>query len=597
MVFDLAKLARLNEFSMKLPSAGSVIFVSLSTRHLSEIEKNLTAPNVKGLEFTRWLFGELAKHQVGDSSKDADPADFSSFSVNSLNGLSDEDLEKFADTFVLNYKYLSLTHQDVDVSKLVHESACDYLVRVFRHYGVQQTEQRKRMSEMSSLDGSRTVKISGSLLDTHSILKQLKNEKSAFDLSKKSLQHGHIESLKFDAMKDIALRFRDSDLSIASLAILNREQDLMSTSMKAMRAVQDDFNRVKESAALAKAMYGQDELVRVAFSGFSQDSKLSTLMENQLRTSQQIKFDLQQKHDALFRLPLEFEANRLLASQEIGALAKFAQNNLGITDIRELSLRKIESPWIHKAESWRSVAAILEVQSLGKALRAMDGFDPGLTSALRADFGDWRDKITFPEAVFVDPVARVDFYSSRGFNTSLTDFPNSAFYQNLEISGLDGDELDANLFGHFPKNSIDPSEEIGLHRTNKCHDRLQRFERALRKFINETMTAQYGPDWPKQRLDPKIFELWEFKKKRAESGGLILTFIDVADFTDYENIICKKDHWREVFEVRFKRKESVRESFQRLQPIRVSAMHSRIVTQADELYLVVEVVRLLNAIK
>jgi hypothetical protein len=111
------------------------------------------------------------------------------------------------------------------------------------------------------------------------------------------------------------------------------------------------------------------------------------------------------------------------------------------------------------------------------------------------------------------------------------------------------------------------------------------------------MTAQYGSSWPKKRLDPKLYEKWDDKKQRAESSGTILTFIEVADFTDYETIICKQDHWREVFETKFKKKESVRESLQRLQPIRLATMHARIVTKEDELYLYAEVVRLLSAIK
>ncbi|KQB60781.1 MULTISPECIES: hypothetical protein [Acidovorax] len=73
-------------------------------------------------------------------------------------------------------------------------------------------------------------------------------------------------------------------------------------------------------------------------------------------------------------------------------------------------------------------------------------------------------------------------------------------------------------------------------------------------------------------------------------------FIEAADFTDYEAIICRKDHWREVFQGRFKRQESVRESFQRLYPIRLAAMHARFVTKEDELYLAAEGMRLLSAI-
>ena len=60
------------------------------------------------------------------------------------------------------------------------------------------------------------------------------------------------------------------------------------------------------------------------------------------------------------------------------------------------------------------------------------------------------------------------------------------------------------------------------------------------------------------------------------------------DFTDYVRVICKKDNWRNVFAPFFGREPSVRESFQRLYPVRLDTMHARPVTQSDELLLYVE---------
>ena len=167
----------------------------------------------------------------------------------------------------------------------------------------------------------------------------------------------------------------------------------------------------------------------------------------------------------------------------------------------------------------------------------------------------------------------------------------------LDLAGLDDTYIDLELFASIIPHSADPEVEAGLKRTNICQDWIQRFERMLRHFINEKMTEQYGPKWPKKRLPPNLYEKWVSKQHSAESNGEIITIIDAADFTDYELIICRQDNWREVFEYSFKRKESVRESLQRLQPIRIAAMHSRIVTKEDELYLKAEIVRLIGAIK
>ena len=67
--------------------------------------------------------------------------------------------------------------------------------------------------------------------------------------------------------------------------------------------------------------------------------------------------------------------------------------------------------------------------------------------------------------------------------------------------------------------------------------------------------------------------------------------IAYADFTDYVLVICRRDNWR-IFKRYFGREESVRESFQRLYPIRLDTMHARQITHEDELFLYVETRRL-----
>ena len=73
--------------------------------------------------------------------------------------------------------------------------------------------------------------------------------------------------------------------------------------------------------------------------------------------------------------------------------------------------------------------------------------------------------------------------------------------------------------------------------------------------------------------------------------------IDYADFTDYRAIIERKDNWNAVFKPVFGRAEDVRESFQRLFPVRITTMHARLITRDDELLLLVETKRVLKAIR
>lgn len=73
--------------------------------------------------------------------------------------------------------------------------------------------------------------------------------------------------------------------------------------------------------------------------------------------------------------------------------------------------------------------------------------------------------------------------------------------------------------------------------------------------------------------------------------------INYADFTEYKAIIERRDNWSAVFKSVFGRPEDIRESFQRMFPVRIATMHARLITSDDELLLLVETRRILRAIK
>lgn len=247
----------------------------------------------------------------------------------------------------------------------------------------------------------------------------------------------------------------------------------------------------------------------------------------------------------------------------------------------------------------RSINGFVELQGIGAALQSAAVFDESLTAALRVGLGDWRDVITWPKDIFTDLAARSEFYLGLGFNHALTDFPAPAFEQSLDIVGLRREPPPLiDLYGTPVAPADDEEEEEGLARTNAAHDWLLRLETQLRNFIDEMMTRSFGGKWHKQRLPNGLYEEWQEKKIKAmQAGGKDWPLIAYADFTDYERVICKGDNWREVFAVFFVRSESVRESLQRLYPIRLDTMHARPITQDDELLLYVETRRMVKVIK
>ena len=247
----------------------------------------------------------------------------------------------------------------------------------------------------------------------------------------------------------------------------------------------------------------------------------------------------------------------------------------------------------------RSVTSFVELQGIGEALGKLPTFNECLSAALRIDLGDWRDTISWQPEILTDLNARSDFYVSLGFNKALTDFPAPAFAQSLEIAGLrHTPPVLVQQYGAPVPATDEEDIEEGFGRSNTAHGWLFRLETELRAFIDDVMTQSFGADWPKRRLPNGLYESWRDKKEKAEqAGGEVWPVIAYADFTDYERIICKSDNWREIFESFFRRPESVRESLQRLYPIRLSTMHARPITQDDELLLYVETRRLVKIIR
>ena len=258
----------------------------------------------------------------------------------------------------------------------------------------------------------------------------------------------------------------------------------------------------------------------------------------------------------------------------------------------------MHSPWLDQLDAMKSLHGLAGVQGIGDLLAQMPTHDDDVAASLRLGLGDWRDPITWPDDVISSLPARSEFYVQLGFDRTLVDFPAAAFEESVEIAGLRDDPPPlVEAYGPPVPWPEDATEQAALGRTNVAHDWLQRLETNLRRFIDAVMTQAFGANWPRHRLPNGMYDKWVEKKRAAEKerrGDWPL--IAFADFTDYGLIICEKDNWREVFSVYFVREENVRESFQRLHPIRLDTMHARPIGQDDQLLLYVEVKRLVRAI-
>lgn len=353
----------------------------------------------------------------------------------------------------------------------------------------------------------------------------------------------------------------------------------------ALARIAEDMERHKK---VLSAAYGPMEELRRsgALAAFAEQSSAIAELQKQLALATE-----------RFNLPESKVATELMEAYQTdhaSELVKYFKDN---QDYLRRATEAIRSPWLDMQEQMRSVGAFADIQSMGFALQSIPAFDDRLTELLRIDLGDWQDRINFPQEIFDNPLARSAFYQERGFDPALTAFPTDAFTQSLDIAGLRGAPPPIIDVYDYEEVTEDDEQEAAFARTNAAHDRLQRFETRLRQFIDEQMTKACGDQWIKHRIPGPIRQSWFEKRERARAKGEAdHPLIAYADFSDYVPIITQKTNWSEVFEPVFRRPTFVQESFQRLYPIRICTMHARMITQDDEIYLYVEIKRVLSAI-
>ena len=261
----------------------------------------------------------------------------------------------------------------------------------------------------------------------------------------------------------------------------------------------------------------------------------------------------------------------------------------------ESPLKKMTTAWLNSANQISSIRGFAALEGIGLSLERSPAFDAHFTQALRIDLGDWRKKLTYPPSILENPLARASFYADRGLNPDLTAFPSNAFSEMLSAANISGAQLP--MVEEYNLQLKQDEQDYEFERTPNAYDRIQRFETLIRKFIDQEMQKAFGANWIKHQLPGDMRAQWLCRRQTAlDNGESAWPLIAYADFTDYIKIICRKDNWEKVFKPIFRAKTSVQESFQRLLPIRHCVMHSRLITQDDELYLLVETKRVLKAI-
>ncbi len=348
------------------------------------------------------------------------------------------------------------------------------------------------------------------------------------------------------------------------------------------------FSSIYDGGAVGQLMREMDERRKLIEGPIEQARRLGLLDPNSdLRTSLATITAEHERYRQSFALPAMSEVGRL-ARQALGTgtLAESVLAANGRVSAVEEAMRAMRSPWLNIEHELRSTRAFGDLIGIGHGLAAFPPYAQLLAQGLRPSLGDWRDPISIVDE-WQDPILRSGYYRERGFDPALTDFTREGFAEAVGAAGL--------TEAHAAE--VDAEEAEGLARSREAFARLQELERAIRQFIVRAMEAAFGPDWMRRQLPAGMLDAWTAKRDKAVQDGLTAEpLINYADFTEYKAIIERRDNWSMVFKPVFGRAEDVRESFQRMFPLRIATMHARLITSDDELLLLVETRRIKRAI-
>lgn len=399
-------------------------------------------------------------------------------------------------------------------------------------------------------------------------------------------------------------RLRESDPISCKLAEQAREAIRASTSHSTMKEFAEHDRRMRELALeFTRPMAPQSFLEDVRRAGMiprlaigplteMRDAGIFSAQQGALESSFLLSSRMLETFEAGFRLPTSIEAARLAAEAQHSAIARALSSVTAPASVLA-AMEQMRTPWLDNMNPLISSASFAAIQEIANAVRIAPAFHVEVASALRLELGDWREPIVWPKEIFDDLQARSSFYASLGVNPALTTMPAPAFREILEVAGF-VEPFDP------PDEPFDEEGETvktAFGRTNDAHDKLQRLEVELRRFIEAVLSTEHGEQWAKCSVPGPTLEQWKEKREKARyHTDNRHPLISYADFTDYERIICRRDNWKH-FEPYFDHRESVAESLHRLYPIRVDTMHARMITQDDELFLLVEYKRLTRAMQ
>lgn len=584
MAFKINRLLHLRDFDIEVGTLGLVHVGTLTSTQTATLTK-AARDEGDAESLARLLLAQTASRVPTESKgppvENAAPPSGSAIQEEEIARQTGAELDEFCVAFLSKNQYLLESQDGRPLGRGEGERGVDFLKRALRNHAEVEAAALKRIAD--SVSGRASVQKIVQQMSAAGNLSRFPNAATMeADLRNQvhSMGYGSLQQIQRDlgiiGSGTVAPDFLMKQSGLAQ-EVARISQYVSVDQMKAF----DDWQRMSSNA---------EQHQRLVSDARRSAEAISKLTMPQVGLS--MNHAIQQQYEHLFRFPAVGEAERLAAEAIIAGSS--AASVFGATDKAILldRMKAMHAPWLNTEKVFSTATAFADLQAVGYLANQTDSLGETISASLRRDLGDWRDLIQFEPESLVDPFTRSGIYLERGFNPRLTDFSVAAFDNSVTIAGLlDPEEEELELVD-------EAMDENGLARNRSAFDHLLRFEIAIRRFITAVLYEKSGPKWMKQRIHGDMLAIWRTKKEAAMKAGYPeQPLIDYADFSDYRVIIERQDNWEQAFKPLFGRAEDIRESFQRLYPVRIATMHARILTLDDHLLLLVETRRVLKVVE
>jgi hypothetical protein len=377
-------------------------------------------------------------------------------------------------------------------------------------------------------------------------------------------------------------------LSEGPLEEYRKQQELMdrmfqpdSSAMHMMRAMREQ-NHITKLAEQFDALNRHSALIEATQSMMTRPGVLE-----QIETASRRANEMQSLMDRALtpdRLGLAEMAQKM--ATEIGSFKAALMTGSAWSRLLEDQMAAVSTPWLQLHLASLSFEGFAVVSRLGQIVRHADPFDDPTREQIDEDLGDPVD-VEDDAGPDERDVAHVD----AGMTPSMLAISPFAIGDVMIQTGFifkaEFAPIPATMDGSDPGHVFHPGHNI----------LITTVEQNLRSVVADKMRMQYGETWLDMRVDPALVQDWNNRRDEAVAHGESpFDLIQYSNFMELKDIIIRRQHWREVFEPIFKKKEHFATSMERLHPIRLPLSHSRPIGIGQQYHLISEAALILRAL-